>query len=597
MIASSALRANDGTPMQHPPSNGARTWSLHRCRCGAPARAACVLFAVLPSGARAQERIHEIANPQVAPVATADSFGASSAVVGDVDQDGRADFLVGAPTFDFLSGQPAAAYLFSGADGSILHVLEEPELGSTFGRLVTGVEDVDGDRVPDLVVAAPRETNGGFLAGAVHVLSGATGSTIHSLRGSSYGSTGDELGRALATPGDLDGDGVGDLLVGGLGADRRGFVRAHSGTTGAVLFQVDGDEPQDGFGTSIDRMGDYDGDGTPDFAAGAPMVDPASNSKPGYLRVVSGADRTTLLELTGPAFHGFASSLGGGRDVDGDGGPDLVVGSLGLPDPTGRVEVFRGADGSLLYGHVLPPIPMTHYPFGRHASFVGDVDADGHADYAAAGWLSFNSAGVVQVFSGQDGSLLYQFNGQGPNDYFGLHDIGASGDVTGDGVDDFALGAAETSATGTFGYVEVYAGGAGLPRHDCESKLSLGSCLPTIQYVGAPSTTGSDPFAIQAEQVTPMKNGLLFYGFGQAAIPFAGGTLCVLPPLRRTTIQSSGGFAGYSCSGTFTFDFDAHVQSGTDPLLVAGATVWAQYWFRDFSGTIGLTTALEFVLR
>ena len=75
---------------------------------------------------------------------------------------------------------------------------------------------------------------------------------------------------------------------------------------------------------------------------------------------------------------------------------------------------------------------------------------------------------------------------------------------------------------------------------------------------------------------------LLYSTAGPNAAPFFGGTLCVLPPVKRTPGQNSGGsIAGVDCSGTFSIDFNAWIASGVNPALIAGCTVWAQYWSRD----------------
>jgi hypothetical protein len=82
--------------------------------------------------------------------------------------------------------------------------------------------------------------------------------------------------------------------------------------------------------------------------------------------------------------------------------------------------------------------------------------------------------------------------------------------------------------------------------------------------------------------VISQKSGLLFYSHAPATKPFQGGTLCVKGPLKRLAPQNSGGSPnGADCSGAFAYDFNARIQSGLDPTLVAGAEVFAQFWSRD----------------
>jgi hypothetical protein len=136
----------------------------------------------------------------------------------------------------------------------------------------------------------------------------------------------------------------------------------------------------------------------------------------------------------------------------------------------------------------------------------------------------------------------------------------------------------------------------------CTPKVNSQGCTPKINFTGLPSATDPNPFQVKATQVINHKTGMLFYGFGQAAIPFSGGILCVESPITRLPTMSSGGNPPPDdCSGRYSFDMNAHIQSGVDPQLVAGASVAAQYWQRDpahpdMTG-IGLTDAVQFCIQ
>jgi len=133
----------------------------------------------------------------------------------------------------------------------------------------------------------------------------------------------------------------------------------------------------------------------------------------------------------------------------------------------------------------------------------------------------------------------------------------------------------------------------------CSAKANSQGCLPVVASSGVPSASDASPFLITAAMKLNNKNGLLFYGYDSAALPFLSGTLCVQPPLRRTPVQSSGGNPPPDdCSGSFSLDFNALIQGGSDPFLVPGQQVDAQYWSRDpligdGSGA-SLSNALEF---
>ncbi|MCC6407008.1 MAG: hypothetical protein IT453_07570, partial [Planctomycetes bacterium] len=135
------------------------------------------------------------------------------------------------------------------------------------------------------------------------------------------------------------------------------------------------------------------------------------------------------------------------------------------------------------------------------------------------------------------------------------------------------------------------------PTSYCTAKLNSQICLPTITFQGTASVSSASPFTIGAFDVLNNKNGLLFYGYGVQAAAFQGGTLCVTAPIRRTSVSHSGGSpTGSDCTGTYSFDFNAYIQSGADPLLVVGQLVGAQYWSRDPQDafTTSLTDAVRF---
>jgi hypothetical protein len=131
----------------------------------------------------------------------------------------------------------------------------------------------------------------------------------------------------------------------------------------------------------------------------------------------------------------------------------------------------------------------------------------------------------------------------------------------------------------------------------CTAKTASAGCVPAIGWSGTPSASSANPFLITAAQIVSQKFGILIYGSLYNQTPFLGGTLCIGSPVKRTDLQTSGGSpSGSDCTGSFAFDFNAHVDSGEDPALVAGVWVWSQYWYRDplaSSGT-GLSNALRF---
>ena len=137
------------------------------------------------------------------------------------------------------------------------------------------------------------------------------------------------------------------------------------------------------------------------------------------------------------------------------------------------------------------------------------------------------------------------------------------------------------------------------PTTYCTAKAGSHGCTPAIGFSGTPTASGASSFAITCSQVLNQQNGRLFYGYLANSAPFQGGWLCVKAPLERTALQNSGGSASPAsdCSGSYSYDFEARIQSGQDPALTAGANVFAQYWFRDPQDPAGFGTGLSNALR
>ena len=136
----------------------------------------------------------------------------------------------------------------------------------------------------------------------------------------------------------------------------------------------------------------------------------------------------------------------------------------------------------------------------------------------------------------------------------------------------------------------------------CTAKTNSQGCVPTLATTGSASLSDPNPFDITAAMLINNKNAVLFYSLdGRAATPFGGGLLCIEPPLLRVPLQNSSGSAtGDDCTGALSIDFNALLQSGGTPLVMAGDQVNAQFFYRDPQhpdGTgYGLTEAVEFVV-
>ncbi|MFP2926684.1 FG-GAP-like repeat-containing protein [Pyxidicoccus sp. 3LG] len=417
------------------------------------------LFARLLTGGlllSSSAALAQFAEPEAVPLLTltggtpGDAYGWIGVPVGDLDGDGVQELIVGAQA-DSTGGTLAGrAYVYSGRTGALLRTVT----GRPFDRLgysVASVGDVDGDRVPDHVISGPGQpSQAPTHPGRAMLYSGRDGSVLREWSGEPASLFGDTVG----APGDLDGDGTPDVLVGAsftsAAAFRVGRVYALSGRDGSVLWTREGAGERNLLGSSVNGLGDVSGDGVPDVIAGARNAGPSSG---GLVYVLSGVDGAWLYTLQPDATAGdfgwfFANRAG---DVNRDGVPDVYVGdfsdaSLGTVG-TGRAYVFSGRDGSRLLT-LAATEAGEGLGVGRGA---GDVNRDGHDDLIIGSYTSSAGApggGRVSVYSGRDGTVLRTLTGTVAGDLLG-YDAWPMGDANGDGRPDFLITSAGRSSSGT----------------------------------------------------------------------------------------------------------------------------------------------------
>jgi hypothetical protein len=204
------------------------------------------------------------------------SFGFSVAGAGDVNSDGYADVVVGARNEDAGAADAGRAYVFSGPAGAPLRTLlsPSPEYGGLFGCCVAGVGDVNNDGYSDVVVGAEQEDGGAEGGGRAFVFSGATGAVLYTLQSPNPTVQG-RFGCSVSGAGDVDNDGYADVIIGARcedgGATETGRAYVFSGATGDVFFTLESANPelQGHFGCSVSGASDVNGDNRGDVVVGA----------------------------------------------------------------------------------------------------------------------------------------------------------------------------------------------------------------------------------------------------------------------------------------------------------------------------------------
>ncbi|MCP4808573.1 MAG: hypothetical protein GY913_35395 [Proteobacteria bacterium] len=339
---------------------------------------------------------------------------AGSAVAGgvDLDEDGVDDILVSALRADGGGNGYGAVYVLYGSSGwSGDEELEESYDVKLSGvgpddRLGGGVAmgaDVTADGVPDILAGAQyAEYDGDDNVGVVYLFDDLSSDELDGDDAfATFASTETQttMGSDLAFPGDLDGDGQDDVLIGHSQANGStgavyaffggsGLSGGHEMGDGDVV--LTGEASSDTAGAGISGIGDMDSDGYDDFLVGAPGVDDGATDG-GAVYLVSGAvSATGDLSLASAVFLGendndsFGVSVAGGGDYDGDGTADFVVGSNGYSSSRGAAWVFYGESFSGSYtasdANLRADGSNNFDAAGGSVGIGGDTDGDGNAD-------------------------------------------------------------------------------------------------------------------------------------------------------------------------------------------------------------------------
>ena len=475
---------------------------------------------------------------------------------GDVNGDGFDDLIVGAYSYGAINGD---SYVLFGSNTPFAADIDPTTLDGTNGFVlfnqandfdfsgssISGAGDVNGDGFDDLVIGARYANNyagesfvvlgSNTPAASVDLttLNGTNGFVINGIN------AGDESGNSVSGAGDVNGDGIDDLIIGAGGADPGG--RSNAGESYVVFgnstspgpsfdlstlngtngFVINGVNASDLSGQSAaSGIGDFNGDGIDDLGIGASAADPNGENLAGESYVVFGnntssgssLDLSTLDGTNGFVLSGLDSgdrsgfSVSGAGDVNGDGVDDLIVGAFradpGGDSDAGESYVVFGNSNTVAAlfdlstldgtnGFVLEGINAGDQS-GRSVSGAGDVNGDGIDDLIIGAYRADDSNGDIDAGEGYV--------------VFGNTSFGSSFDLsTLDGTNGFTL-LNSTNSMG-FGFAQTLTGFSVSDAGDVN-----GDGIDDL-IIGAPGTLqGGASFVVFGQAVPEPSSGLLAFG-------------------------------------------------------------------------------------
>ncbi|MBL8861826.1 MAG: FG-GAP repeat protein [Planctomycetes bacterium] len=412
-------------------------------------------------------------------VSNGDRFGTSVDQAGDVNLDGFADVVVGAPNVSSLGNNRGRVTIHSGATGAALFTFDGAVNNDRLGTIVVGVGDVNGDGRPDVLSASRDASGGGTQRGVVRVFSGLTGGILHDLAG---GGNGQRLGLSAAAIGDVTGDGRADFVVSTLTAG----VRVYNGSTGGIAYTVPSPSPDDLFGASVGSIGDLTGDGVRDLLVGATQDANIFNQGPGYVRIYNGATGAFVRTLPGSSVGDrFGIAVGDAGDLNGDGKPEVLVGA----------DQFNNG-----------------------------------------------GPGFVRVFDGNTGAVLHTFIGLSNNDRFGAS-VAGLGNLNGTGGLEIGIAAPERSQPFLLGgraeiWTADFGGACATPYAFCAAANNSTGVPALISHTGTVSISANN-FGLLCTGLPPNTSALFYFGQTEIQQPFGNGFRCVGGSVFRLGIQQA----------------------------------------------------------
>jgi hypothetical protein len=417
-----------------------------------------------------------------------DSLGYSVACAGDVNGDGFSDVIIGAPRHDNGQTDEGKTYIYHGSAtglaSSAAWSAESNQANAYFGFCVAGAGDVNGDGYSDVMVASPNYDNGQTDEGRVYVYHGsASGASVTAVWTAESNQANALFGYSVRSAGDVNGDGYSDVVAGaylydnGQTNEGRAYVY-HGSATGlssTAAWTAEPNVANYNMGLSVSGVGDVNGDGYDDVAAGIPNYASGQTAE-GAVNVYFGSAAGLSSSASWSAESDIVSALFGSAvcaagDVNGDGYPDILIGARNYASgetSEGAAYIYHGgADGLAASGGWSGTGNAQDDYYGWCVGNAGDVNGDGYSDVFVSAPNYDNGSqneGAVFVYHGSSSGISAVPDWIGEGNSIGVNfgnSVAGAGDVNGDGYSDLIVGAPNhVSGGNVVGIVYVFHGSA-----------------------------------------------------------------------------------------------------------------------------------------